>query len=558
MTELILRLALPLALAVNPLLFTAIVSAGPSTPVKLAWTGAGAVALNVIVPMGLHLGGIPITGVSLASAHWMLFFPLLLGAIVARRHEPIRRFHDLRWPILIAGGLALLTMPVTPLAGIDTYKWQDLATAVRVDGCIPWLVHPLSLTGFTPRSYPSAQPLLLATAQMLGGLGVGGGFFVVSLFSITLGSLSAYALGTSLFDSRKASAGWFTFLYVFSPVFVRYNHWATGRGLCLALLPLFVLCLIRVPDRGAVAGAIACGVLLALCHKAGLVAAVLLPLAAASAVLVPRHAGPRARAIVVCLFLGAGLLFAPALEWPQPLGRIAGMAWLGLSRFGWMLPVAVIGLVCAIPLQDSRWRRLVPAALLGLPPAFAADMYGAMIALPFVVLATTCGLDALERRVGRPRWLPTAVCIATVACAAAVVVRRSLNATPRRVRAAAVYIESLDPQGPFRIEGPGRTPGRMQAYVSGCPRFRVTRGESVGFAFRPLPPTHHDLRRAFREWIRYLRAPFALHGVETSWYGDPDRVYRVRIDGQGPPSEGGTPIYARDGVEVFAFEEKAP
>ncbi len=83
---------------------------------------------------------------------------------------------------------------------------------------------------------------------------------------------------------------WTAFFYAFSPVFMRYNHWATGRGLFIAIFPLFLLALInlskievqKVEKRralfvmGNLAGLISLGIFLTLSHKAGLIALLLI------------------------------------------------------------------------------------------------------------------------------------------------------------------------------------------------------------------------------------------------------------------------------------------
>ena len=68
----------------------------------------------------------------------------------------------------------------------------------------------------------------------------GAGYGIASLYIGALGMLAAFLLGRRLFPQPRRAA-WTALLYVASPVFMRYAHWATGRGLLVALMPLLVL-----------------------------------------------------------------------------------------------------------------------------------------------------------------------------------------------------------------------------------------------------------------------------------------------------------------------------
>jgi len=85
-------------------------------------------------------------------------------------------------------------------------------------------------------------------------------------------SVPTNPFGFSSFTGNSRVALWTAFFYGFSPVFVRYNHWATGRGLFLALFPLFILSIIRLPGLKAWGGLLLTGLLMTLSHKAGCVA----------------------------------------------------------------------------------------------------------------------------------------------------------------------------------------------------------------------------------------------------------------------------------------------
>ncbi len=339
-------------------------------------------------------------------------------------------------------------LPITHLTGIDTYKWQDLASATAVEQNVPWLIHPLALFGFTVRSYPSAHPLCLATIQILTGFGVDWGIYLVSVMVGTIGLTGAFWFGTAVASptpDRQRYALWFAFLYVFSPVFMRYTYWATGRGLFLAVFPLFLLALLRTPTPMATAGLLLTGMLLPLTHKTGCVAVLLV---AATACMTPacRCLTSRKRLLLAMLpFAVAAMLLSPSLLASWPFGTPVGLLRQAVSRFCWYLPVAIVGLVAA----PNWWcapprRRLMVPMLLSLPLAFTEEMYGAMIALPFVVSATARGVQ-LATETWRPtnRHIPRALAALTLLSALDIVIHRAAPATPRRVRAAAAFIRAV-------------------------------------------------------------------------------------------------------------------
>jgi hypothetical protein len=550
------RLALPLALAASPYLAVRLIwPTARNAPLVLAAAGAAAVALCSALAVGLHAARLPITPASLAAAHWLAF--ALLAGLAAWRRPPLRlalaspAAHRLLW---LAAAFAVLVLPLTHLAGIDTYKWQDLATGVRVERRIAWLVHPLSLLGFTPRAYPSGQPLTLATIQMLGGLGVEWGYYAMSLLSGWIGITAAASLGGRV-CARPGQDAWFAGLYAFSPVFVRYNHWATGRGLFLAILPLFLWSLLELPRRRALVPATAAAALLLLSHKAGLVAVGLITASLAFAALLPRTDRRWLLATLLVPFVVLALLISPSAGGPVSLSVITGFARQCLTRFGWYVPAAGVGLLLAggwfaLPAR----RRLVPAALLTFPLAFHREMYGALLALPFVALAAAEGAFWLARI--RPTWaraVQWAVAVLTAAAALTVVVHRSRDALRPAVCRAALFLEAYDPAGPLRVEAPDDlTRGRIQAYLSGCPRFEAHAPAESRVTFARPPPLRGPPRARAQEWINYLRSFAGVADAGTDWYGKSPRVYQVAVAAEGRPPPGAKLLYDRDGVRVFA------
>jgi hypothetical protein len=545
------RFALLPALLGTPLLTVRHLAPRADALLTLAWTGVSAILLNAAVPIGLHLTAIPVTAAALAGVHWIVF-ALLLAALRPRRIRfwPRDGGGSLRIPFLYWAIFAVLVFPFTHLAGIDTYRWQSLATGVRVERMIPWLLHPVSLFGFGPRAYPSAQPLVLASVQILGGLGVDAGFYFVSLLSGAVGILTATLMAVRLLGPG-APASACAALYAFSPVFLRYNHWATGRGLFLAVLPLAVLCAARLPRWKPLFAYPLLALLLAFCHKTGIAAAVLLPAAAVAARMVPARPSRWAPVTLAVPFCILAVLASRPLA---PAGRLAGCLYADVTRFGILTLAAAAVWAFRPDCMALPHRRLILCGLLlSFPLAHAADMYGAMVALPFLALTASEAVPLLDRAAPSRRVAAQAcVAAAVLTAGAAVLVRRSLDATPRRIREAAAFLNERDPLGPFQIEAPGRARAQLVGYVSGCPRFRARPAGAVRVLFAPRPSASGPVAFRVKAWTDYLRACIELDSVDVEWYGNAGRTYFVRIDGAGEAPADARPIYDRQGVAILA------
>lgn len=520
-----------------------------STRHLLLW-GPLLVGLNFLIPVSLHVTHTPITPLSLAATHLLVFAAvLILMPIFKTRLLPDTTDLDLRW-LALAGGMALILLPLTHLAGIDTYKWQDLASAVAVEGNIPWLTHPLALFGYAPRSYPSAYPLLLATIQILGGTGVDWGFYVISTLTALIALGTSWALGCALWPQRR-QAFFFSLFYLLAPVFIRYTHWATGRGLFMALFPGFLwFCLTpsRKLHRWIVLAGI--GLLLLLSHKVSLVA---IPLTLLLLIGYKFISPPRSRIALLAIgigIIGVGWFFSGAeLNLSGGLSPLRHLA----VRFG------VLGLLLLPGIDALRHSSITPmdrfffwGLVLTLPLACAGEMYGALPALPFIVWAAVRGYLREDDLPERFRVILQYSALALVALGAgAILLERSLHAMPRKVYEAAQFLEQLDPRGPFRIEAPGMARRQIQAYVSGCPRFPPSSAMKTKASVQPLPSFKDDGRSFYSEAIHYLRHWIILDIDDFAWYGANPRIYYFQIDGVGNVPANSPLLYENKGVRLF-------
>lgn len=571
-----------MVLVATPLLLARTFCHKRSWESQLSTAGWLAVALIIGVMLILHHAQIAITPRSLWIAHTLVFVMavtlLILQTgkkqVLTRNSSHERVSRTMFFASIVV--LIILIFPYTSLTGIDTYKWQDLATSIRMEEALAWVIHPLSLIGFTPRSYPIAYPGLLATIQTGGHLGVEGGFRVLSIFVALLGFASATTLGNKLFCQKTGWVyGWF---YVMSPVFIRYTHWATGRGLFLALFPLFIahLCEGHTPSQHKKLKTIQrfstitiLAVLLLLSHK---VAWVAIPATlggiALSSLVCGRLVNERKHwrwSIITFLVLLAGAMVTPTL-FPGPFGRIAGLIRTALVRFNWMLPLAILAMIFPSSLnretvsQRQNWTRLTLTAMLGLPLGFEQQMYGALFALPFICLFAVRGWNIMMQQQSLPmrQIISGVTIILTLAGSMTIVIWRSLDATPTAWRQAAFFLEQHDPEGPFMIHAPEKRRTRLQAYLSGCPRFEVRAQQQATVLIEPMPGISLSMRENARGWGAWLRNLFRLSKTRTLWYGVPKHHYYFFDEDNQRDFHPDDKIYHQNGIVIYKLPHTAP
>lgn len=561
-----------LAIVVTPWLLSRLLLRRHSWKIILAGWGPVLISVNMAVPLTLHLLAIPLTPDSLALAHGILAAVITLisakdGLHPGETHpypskegSSCKLFQQRKLPSLDISAFllfAILILPLTHIAGIDTYKWQDLAGNIAVEQRISWLIHPLSLLGFTPRSYSSAQPLVLASIQMLGHTGVDWGFYLLSLICGLTGFSGAWILGRHLFKS-DTSATWLAILYMFSPVFMRYNYWATGRGLLLALLPVYLLILLKLGDSLTGKAGLSrrsllwlfpawllTTMLLMTSHKAGAVGACLIPILFAVSPTLALLRGRWGLWIAGLLAIAAGLLLAN--------GQPVTLAIRLLTRFGWLLPLAIMAITMASDrLLSPPFRAILAAGLATLVLSCTPDMYGALLALPFIACMAALGLEKINLN-SRLRFSGAqGSTLALILVPAIMIVLNQMRDSPSEsVYRAAQFIEQYDPRGPFRIEAPSKARYQIQAYVSGCPRFSVQSGSMPQVDIHAPPVWTGKPAHDARQWIDYLRTVLELRDTHTDWYGSDTKVYYITVDGQGTIPKGAKLLFTSGNVSVF-------
>jgi hypothetical protein len=347
---------------------------------------------------------------------------------------------------------------------------------------------------------------------------------------------------------------------------MRYNHWATGRGLFIAIFPFFLLTLINLSKTEIqkqqnnrliftiinLLGLLVLGILLPLSHKAGLISLLVILASILPAMLMPRNKYKWIVPTLSIIAVIAAIALSPNRILPFPLGLPVGFLYTSLTRFGWLLPLAAIGLLTTDNwLKNPHLHRLFPALLISLPFSCSREMYGALIALIFIVLAATNGFICLTEKYPSQRKLLTKTTIIMIIISAlAIIIQRSITATPRRVRDAALFLEQYDPNGPFQITSNNwRT--KIQGYVSGCPRFKINKTGPVKVTIHNPPSIKGSPAQVLANWTSYSRHIISVSGLSVLYYGKNPRRYIFYIDKTIPPPIGTISIYNNNGIQIF-------
>ncbi len=520
--------------------------------------------ITALLPFLLCLGftylKIPINRAYLLAAYFALLMITVLLTLLLHKSISLPQIENWQ-PIFLLILATFITFPYTRLTGIDTYKWQDLATAIRLESSIPWLIHPMGLLGFLPRSYPSFQPTLLASIQIMGNLGVEGGFRVLSVFVVTMAFMTSKSWFSMILPSKYQTIA--AFLYVISPVFVRYTHWATGRGLFMALMPalLYIFSFRQcIPDKRQNAWTalyrycmiVVLSMLLLLSHKAAWIALPLLLGAHLFCGAIPKSLLPKQ--LLLLLFVLLGILISPRIALPGFMGNALGAAWLMVSRFAWLFLAAVVGWLNRDKPLTENAPYSTAMLLFSVPLALDPQMYGALIATPFIVVFAICSIDKWISRLSfTQKGMIWGFLIGlSLMAAIMVVVARSRMAATVDIKDAARYLNHHDPYGPFLIHAPSPQRTRIQAYVTGSPRFTFS-GEPKLAAAIPAPPWHarRPSRNSVGAWTAWLRNIFRFEGLHVEWYGDVQRNYHFTIEGLGDIPVNAHLLYENDTVQIY-------
>lgn len=136
--------------------------------------------------------------------------------------------------------------PTTPHeTGADSFFIHSLANSITNNGYAKWILHPLSFFGLYPISYASAVPFTLSGMSQTLGVETEISILIFSIIIGVLGTFGAYLLAGEIIDDDRFKVI-VAFAFSLSPLILKFTMWtASTRGLFIALLPLFLWCILK-------------------------------------------------------------------------------------------------------------------------------------------------------------------------------------------------------------------------------------------------------------------------------------------------------------------------
>ena len=156
-----------------------------------------------------------------------------------------KRLWLLLWICLILLNV-IMRYPITPHEiGNDSFVMHSIANSISTFGHAEWWIHPLSIVGLYPYSTASALPFYLSGVSQSMHLDMEWTIWVVLLSFGIFSAFTAYLMAGAIKDDEV-----FKFItalvYLTSPgIFIFTTRDASGRGLFMVLLPLFIYFLIK-------------------------------------------------------------------------------------------------------------------------------------------------------------------------------------------------------------------------------------------------------------------------------------------------------------------------
>lgn len=156
-----------------------------------------------------------------------------------------KRLWLLLWTCLILLNV-IIRYPITPHEiGNDSFAMHSIANSISTFGHAEWWIHPFSIVGLYPYSAASALPFYLSGASQSMHLDMEWTIWVVLLSFGIFSAFAAYLMAGAIKNDEVFK--YITALvYSTSPGILIFTTWdASGRGLFMVLLPLFIYFLIK-------------------------------------------------------------------------------------------------------------------------------------------------------------------------------------------------------------------------------------------------------------------------------------------------------------------------
>lgn len=148
--------------------------------------------------------------------------------------------------LLLIGLNIVVRIPVLPIEmGGDSNLIHWMSDSIIIEGGAKWVIHPASVFGWYPYSYPSAVPHLNAVFSIITGLNITNLILFTSVIFGVLGFIFSYLLSKQFFKDELVNLS-VAFAFSLNPVYLAYTKWTTTtRALFLTLLPLLLYFLLK-------------------------------------------------------------------------------------------------------------------------------------------------------------------------------------------------------------------------------------------------------------------------------------------------------------------------
>jgi len=144
----------------------------------------------------------------------------------------------------------IIRIPITPHEiGLDSFYNHWMIGSIIENEKALWVIHPTSLFGFYPYSYPSFVIYFTSILTTMLSISIEHTVLILCFILGVLGVLFSY-----LFVKELTNNDWTTilssFLFSLSPLFLSFTQWTNStRHLALTMMPLFLFCLVRFENK---------------------------------------------------------------------------------------------------------------------------------------------------------------------------------------------------------------------------------------------------------------------------------------------------------------------
>ncbi len=338
----------------------------------------------------------------------------------------------------------VLRYPMGHEEGVDSFFIHGLAGAINSSGSMSWLVTPLSYFGLAAFSYSPAVPISLATFSQLGGLDLEPTILVYSLLLGAVTPWMAFLLGRACTRNDGLSL-FLAFLMSSSGGMIDFTTWTVStRGTFLVFVPLAIALFVRTltpqgearPHRQMLLATV---LVLMTVHALWLLFVPCLIAAALAFLLVSREysllryfAGTAhstgvvlATSVGLSISLLALIVVGPTRGFvltgvPQVVGGLLPnntLVQVGL-QYGTVVGIGVVllplGLIRIVGDPESRRRHVLIGLLIVFLPISLDPVYGILLALPVLLLASVASLaPGPLARARIPKGTPTRLMVAS-------------------------------------------------------------------------------------------------------------------------------------------------